>query len=417
MRVILFVEMLSIGGLPNYVLDLARALTDVGDNVALAHAGDALPSHLELAGITLLSVNAAQLHTSAETLASWAPDLIHVHLCSNHVLLAAMTSLGIPLIRSFHDYTSLCLRRGRRRFPGDRCQRALGRACLAFGCGLGAPNPGSRLPGFKSISMKLLERSSYQQFNASIVGSAYMQGTLVKNGFISTRVHLVPYFSRFDRGAREASGADRRIGERVGVDRPLQLLFTGQAVAGKGLRVLIRALAKVNGKWHLTVVSEGPELPTVRHLTERLNIARFVSFKGWVPQSALRDIYRSADLLVIPSVWDDPGPLVGLEALSLGTPVLGFPVGGIPDYVLDGRTGFLAGSVSAESLAAALRRALERAADLPEMGRAGQKLVAERHSRSEHVKKLRFIYSSALARWHPPQNGKSLVLIEGACLS
>lgn len=393
MRVLLFVETLTIGGLPNYVLELGRALTEAGDAVALAHAGDTVPTHLELAGVTLLNVKAAQWDTPSAALASWAPDVIHVHLCSDHGLLSALSSLDVPMIRSFHDYTSLCLRRGRRRFPGDRCQRALGRGCVAFGCSFGAPNYDSRLPGLKSISLKLAERSAYQRFDASVVGSVYMHTTLTKNGFLAANIHLVPYFSKFDRDALEANDGSPKPPAKPSAAHPLKLLFTGQAVVGKGLRVLVDALATLDGHWHLTVVAEGPELASVRLLTQRLNISQRVTFTGWVAQSELRKVYQSADLLVIPSVWDDPGPLVGLEALSMGTPVLGFPVGGIPDYAIDGHTGFLAASVSTQALTEALRRALVGVAALASMGRNGQALIVERHSRRGHVDKIRAIYS------------------------
>lgn len=393
MRVLLFVETLTIGGLPNYVLELGRALTEAGDVVALAHGGDNVPAHLELAGVTLLSIKEAQWTTPSAALASWAPDVIHVHLCSDHALLSALSALDVPMIRSFHDYTSLCLRRGRRRFPGDRCQRALGRGCVVFGCSVGAPNLGSRLPGFKSISLKLAERSTYQRFDASVVGSVYMRATLAKNGFSAANIHLVPYFSKFDSDALEPRKMSQKPLVTPSDACPVKLLFTGQAVAGKGLSVLVTALAALDGHWHLTVVAEGPELSAVRLLSRRLNIAQRITFKAWAAQSELRKVYQSADLLVIPSVWDDPGPLVGLEALSMGTPVLGFPVGGIPDYVIDGHTGFLATNVSTQALTETLRRALVGVANLASMGRNGQALIAERHSRSVHVEKIRAIYA------------------------
>ncbi len=398
MRVLLFVETLTIGGLPNYVLDLCRALTEAGDEVALAHAGETVPTHLELAGIALINVLTAQCATPAAAMASWRPDVIHVHLCSDHALLSALSSLDVPMIRSFHDYTSLCLRRGRRRFPGDRCQRSLGRGCVAFGCSVGAPNLGSRLPGFKSISLKLAERSTYQRFDASVVGSVYMRTTLAKNGFSAANIHLVPYFSKFDQDALETHCESSRPLVKPSAAQPLKFLFAGQAVTGKGLRVLVEALAALDGHWHLTVVAEGPELSAVRLLARRLNIAQRITFTGWVLQSELRSVYQNADLLVIPSVWDDPGPLVGLEALSMGTPVLGFAVGGIPDYAIDGHTGFLATSVSTQALTDALRRALAGAAALASMGRNGQALIVERHSRSGHVDKIRAIYSDVCAR-------------------
>ncbi|HEX6706031.1 MAG TPA: glycosyltransferase family 4 protein [Albitalea sp.] len=389
-------ETLSIGGLPNYVLDLARALAESGAAVAVAHGSAELPGHLDLSGVTLLPLPLDRPRDASSAMRAWAPDVIHVHLCSHLPLLAQIEAVGVPLVRSFHDYTSMCLRRGRRRFPGDRCQRALSRSCVMFGCALGAAAPGSRLPGFKSIGAKLLERDAYRRFEAAVVGSRYMQATLISNGFAPDRVTLVPYFSRFDACAGGASAMDPRPPGVPGVDRPLSLLFSGQAVAGKGLKVLVRALAGLEGAWRLTTVSAGPDLAPAQALAQRLGMADRIEFKGWLPQTALAGLYRSADLLVIPSVWDDPGPLVGLEALSMETPVLGFPVGGIPDYAIEGRTGFLAESVSVASLRAGLRRAMAAGAGLGEMGRQGRLLVAEVHGRDRHVERIRAVYEAAL---------------------
>lgn len=394
MRVLLLVETLSIGGLPNYVLDLARALADSGATVAVAHGSTELPDYLDVSGVTLLPLSLDRPRDAALAMRGWSPDVIHVHLCSHLPLLSQIGSIGVPLVRSFHDYTSMCLRRGRRRFPGDRCQRALSRSCVMFGCVLGAAEPGSRLPGFKNINAKLLERDAYRRFEASVAGSRYMHGTLLANGFAADRVALVPYFSRFDAG--DASAMEPKPPGVPGVDRPLRLLFSGQAVAGKGLKVLVRALGELEGDWRLTTASSGPQLGAAQALAQRLGIADRIDFKGWLPQSALKGLYRGADLLVIPSVWDDPGPLVGLEALSMETPVLGFPVGGIPDYAIEGRTGFLAESVSVASLRAGLRRAMACGAGLCEMGRQGRLLVAEVHGCRRHVDRMRDVYEGAL---------------------
>ena len=75
-----------------------------------------------------------------------------------------------------------------------------------------------------------------------------------------------------------------------------------------------------------------------------------------MPQSALAEMYAKADLFVLPSIWDDPGPLVGIEALSFGAPLAGFAVGGIPDYLIDGQTGVLVNEVGAHDLHEELRQ-------------------------------------------------------------
>ena len=392
----LFVESLTIGGLPNYVLQLANALMEVGETVVLAYTGDPVPVHLELGAVSLVHLPNNDTDRLKAMVAGWSPDVIHVHLCSDLGILEVLGAQNAPLIRSFHDYTSLCLRRGRRRFPGDRCQRALGTGCVLFGCAIGASSkPGGKLPGWKSISNKLLERSRYQGFDAAIVGSGYMRGTLIKNSFERSRIHLVPYFSKFDQDAgAEPYVSTRNIGV-PGLDRPIEFLFTGQAVAGKGLKVLITALGNLAGDWRLTVVSDGPDLAAAKAMSVKFGVDDRIKFIGWLAQSSLAALYAKADLLVIPSIWDDPGPLVGLEALSMGTPVLGFPVGGIPDYVIDGVTGFLTDDVNADALTQGLGRAISDGEQLHELGQKGRALIVANHGRRSHAKAIMQIYSDA----------------------
>jgi glycosyltransferase involved in cell wall biosynthesis len=397
MKIMLFVETLSIGGLPNYVLDLARALKETGHMVAVAHAGDEVPRHLEVSEVSLVAISRKVSSFDFTAVTAWLPDLIHVHLCSDLKLLEGLRRLGVPQIRSFHDYTSVCLRRGRRRLPGDRCQRSLGYSCLLFGCSFGAPEPGSKLPGWKSISVKLAERTRYQNFEAMIVGSQYMRQMLLKNDFDESRIHLVPYFSKFDSFAKgEQIAAPKPSGLPI-LERPLELLFAGQAVAGKGLHVLMEALVGLAGNWRLTVVAEGPTMGKVHSICEAGILTNRVTFKAWMPQSELVNLYRQADLLIIPSVWDDPGPLVGLEAMSMGTPVLGFPVGGIPDYIIDGITGFLTREVSVTGLRQGLERAIAKASSLQDMGSQARKFVVDRHSRTGHLEQICKLYEDAIA--------------------
>ncbi|HYF20670.1 MAG TPA: glycosyltransferase family 4 protein [Ramlibacter sp.] len=398
MRILLLVDVLSVGGLPNYVLNLARELSGCGDDVAVAYGGPDVPSNLDATGVQLLPLPQREAVAAAHCLRQWHPDVVHVHLCSDPILLEALRLLKRPLLRSFHDYTSLCMRRGRRRWPGDRCQRALGLGCVLQGCVLGPPQAGSAWPSWQSLPAKMAERQGYQSYDCSVVGSHYMRKALLTNGFAPDRVHLVPYFSRF--GAPEHGHAQLapKPGGVPGIERPMQFLFAGQAVAGKGLRVLVRALAALpqDRNWQLTVVSDGPELAPAKALAQRLGIDGRILFAGWLPQSELDGVYRQADLLVLPSVWDDPGPLVGIEALSVGTPVLGFPVGGIPDYTVDGHTGLLVPEVSVKALTATLLVALEKGELLAGMGEAGRAWVGARHGRAQHIELLRRLYGQAL---------------------
>lgn len=107
-------------------------------------------------------------------------------------------------------------------------------------------------------------------------------------------------------------------------------------------------------------------------------------FAGTVPQPALIRAYRSADLLVLPSIWQESYGLPVAEAMSCGVPVLASATGGVPELMEDGVTGRLIPRLDEQALARALR---EMTADLPrlrEMGRAArtraQRLLTWSHS-------------------------------------
>lgn len=388
MRIVKISEVLGVGGLPNYVLSVARALQERGHEVIIAHGNRDVPDHLETAGLTLAHLS------DWRGVAELKPDLAHVHLLSDLEGVESLFSLNVPLVRMFHDYTSTCLRRGKRRWPGDRCQRPLDYKCAGFGCVIGRPAPGSKIPRLMNLPAKIAERDAYRRFDASVVGSNHMAGMLRTNGFAESKIHLIPYFSKFAERAGEVFARPPGV---AGRDRPFELLFTGQAVTGKGLEVLIEALAGLPQDWRLTVCSDGPRLAPAKARAGVLGIAERIVFHTWMPQSALAEMYAKADLFVLPSIWDDPGPLVGIEALSFGAPLAGFAVGGIPDYLIDGQTGVLVNEVGARGLHEGLRRALSDPEALSRMGREGQRRVRERHTETAHIGALEKLYMDLLS--------------------
>lgn len=386
MKVVYLAEELCTGGMSTYVLKLARMAQAYCSSVTIALIKGVTGTRLETEGVDIVTVS------SASDLRALSPDIVHVHLLSDIDFLKELFTLDVPLVRFYHDYTSTCLRRGKRRWPGDRCQRALGVSCAAYGCVIGPPLAPGQPVRLMNLPEKIAEKNMYRQFDASIVGSNYMASMLLKNGFDPNRVHMIPYFSSY------ADQASSPVLKPLQEGRPLELLFSGQAVKGKGLEILIDALAGLDGAWRLSVFSEGPCLDSAREKAEQHGIAGNISFHGWITQSALADAYRAADVFVLPSIWDDPGPLVGIEAMTFGTPVIGFAVGGIPDYVVDGQTGWLVKDISVAGFHRTLQDALRNRACLPVMAAEAQKLVTARHSSESHSQQVEAIYKNLFSQ-------------------
>lgn len=188
-----------------------------------------------------------------------------------------------------------------------------------------------------------------------------------------------------DRGASAlegGAGADRegedpaRPGRRPLEDEELRLLFVGRLVERKGVHILVEALARIveHRPARLTVVGEGSWEERIRAKAEACGVASRVRLTGFVPEAELRRLYASCDIFVLPAVVDAKGDTEGLgvvllEALRFGRPVIASDVGGIPDIVRPGRSGWLVPPGDPEALA---RSVLEVAADPGTARRRGE---------------------------------------------
>src|SRR5690606_37592813 len=106
-------------------------------------------------------------------------------------------------------------------------------------------------------------------------------------------------------------------------------------------------------------------------------------------REAVEGHYRTADLLMVPSLWPEPFGLVGPEAGAHGLPAVGFPVGGIPEWLRDGVNGHLAEGPPGrpEELAAAAMRALSDGQHYQAL-RRGAREVAGEYGLAGHVERL-----------------------------
>lgn len=146
-------------------------------------------------------------------------------------------------------------------------------------------------------------------------------------------------------------------------------------------------------------MGDGPERPGLERLAVDLGLHDRVVFAGW--REDARDLVAALDVLAVPS-REDGSPLVVLEALGAGVPVVGSQVGGIPDQVTDGREGLLVGPGDARALGEALTRVLRDPGLHSALGAAGR-LRALQCSHGEMVDALagHYLRLAAAARVRP----------------
>jgi glycogen synthase len=140
---------------------------------------------------------------------------------------------------------------------------------------------------------------------------------------------------------------------------PLTLVYAGQIIEHKGLQILIEALSYCRARHHLVVIGDDRVAYATwcKQLAERLGVPGQIHFVGKKsPSDTLSLIAQSGQVLVAPSVWEEPFSIVILEGMGLGLPVVASNTGGTPEAIVDGENGFLFRGGSARELAAVIDR-------------------------------------------------------------
>jgi glycosyltransferase involved in cell wall biosynthesis len=184
-----------------------------------------------------------------------------------------------------------------------------------------------------------------------------------------------------------------------------QLLFVGRVSPEKGVHVLLDAFQKVienypqaqlkivGGHGSLPIqfeaaLSDDPKLSELAsfydgnyfaHLQSKLSadMASHVSFAGSIPHRQLVSLYQNADMLILPTVYGEAFGMPIIEAMAMEVPVVATKCGGIPEIVVDGKTGLLVEGGDSTALAQAILRLLSDEDLRKSMGKAARKRAVE----------------------------------------
>lgn len=197
------------------------------------------------------------------------------------------------------------------------------------------------------------------------------------------------------------NGVDLSLWTANPIDRPAaatpRFVFLGRLEDWKAVHLLIDAFKAVADQLPalLEIIGDGPMRASLKDQVRRLGLESGITFAGWQPQTECAARLKSADALVLPSLYECGGAVV-LEAMAAGVPVIATAWGGPADY-LDNSCGILVPPTSpdkfVDDLSAAMLR-LARAPDLRRaMGNAGRKRVAESFDWERKVDRIIEIYS------------------------
>ena len=150
----------------------------------------------------------------------------------------------------------------------------------------------------------------------------------------------------------------------------------------KGHLCLLEAIAALPESLRplrLVLVGDGPAEQVLRERVEVLGLTRLVEFRGKLDEQATLQEIAVADVLVLPSFMEGL-PVVLMEAMGIGVPVIASQVAGVPELVADDRTGLLVPPGEVQALSKAIARILSDPASRDRLATAGRKAVEEEFS-------------------------------------
>lgn len=239
----------------------------------------------------------------------FAPDVVHLHNVTNPwVLEWAGTVRGAIL--TVQDHRFFCPTRGKWTGTGEVCRAAMTRE-LCAGCFEDDVY-------FHEVHALTQRRLAAARRVPLTVLSRYMRAELVVAGVDARRVSVVPGFVHgLDPGAAPSG-------------LPC-VLFVGRLVEAKGVRDAVAAWRRSGVDLPLVLAGTGPLRAELAARAES-GEGPGLEVRGWVERERLSGLYRRARALLLPSRWQEPFGMVGLEALSFGVPVVAWESGGIGEW-------------------------------------------------------------------------------------
>jgi glycosyltransferase involved in cell wall biosynthesis len=320
----------------------------------------------------------------ASVLDEFRPDVVHLHNVYHQLspsILRPIADRNVPTVMTLHDYKLVCptylmLDKGQ---LCDACVGGHFSQAVRRRCKDGSLTQSLLLASELALHHRL---GAYGPIRIFVCPSRFMLETMRRGGVYPDRLRHLPHFARV--GPRPSESTARE---------PV-VLYAGRLSEEKGPDVLVRAAGLLPPGLHVEIAGDGPRRAELEQLAADVAPGR-VHFHGRLPKDALDARLAACRLVVVPSRCHENQPMSILEAYGFATPVVASRLGGIPELVVEGRTGLLVDPDDPVSLAAAVATIAEDSQRAAEMGRAGRALVEEGFTPEVHLTGLERLYREA----------------------
>lgn len=316
------------------------------------------------------------------------PDLAHIHLYKGGLTAAILPVLRkrrVPTVITLHDYSLLCPRNIMIDGNGNICERCLTATrlnCVYHRC--------NRRNLYYSIVNYLEFVINNNLFNPK----HYFRKIICVSRFNYLKHSLHPLFR--DRFIHLYNFYPLLSQSSPNTQKGNYLLFYGRLAPEKGVMTLINTWKRLSKDVHLKIIGEGAMSAMIKDEIKSSNLSN-IEFLGFRKGEELFGYIRNASFVLVPSEWYENNPLTIVEAYSSGKPVIGSNIGGIPELILEGKTGFLFTMGDSAALEVKINIAVNMSSnDYLTMSETAYRFACDKFSEKTHYRDLLNIYSEVV---------------------
>ncbi len=171
----------------------------------------------------------------------------------------------------------------------------------------------------------------------------------------------------------------------------------GRLSEQKGQYLLVEAASKLVSQGYdfkLLLVGDGELRKPIEEAINRYNLQDTVEITGWATQKQVQNFILESQVMVLPS-FAEGLPVVIMESLALGRPVIGTYIAGIPELVIPEKSGWLVPAGSVETLVTTMKNVLDTPIfHLEAMGKTGTEMVKKEHNINQEAQKIKHLFNS-----------------------
>ncbi|MBI4495676.1 MAG: glycosyltransferase family 4 protein [Deltaproteobacteria bacterium] len=232
-----------------------------------------------------------------------------------------------------------------------------------------------RCRGLRPAWQKRLSRLLERHYLATVDGFVF--NSLATRSAVEELVGRGRHLVAYPGGDRLGGISEGEIGRRAERPGPVEILFIGHLLPGKGLHVLLEALAQISGEdWRLSVAGsldfDPAYVRAVRRRIAKMGVTGRVSLLGLLSAAQMRALLARGQILAVPSFYEGFG-IACLEAMAFGLPAVSASCGGPAEIIEPGKSGFLVRPGDGPALAGHIARLLRDRALLLSMGLAARR--------------------------------------------